>query len=73
MIVATIYIPGVIVFGDLLSVLYKSPFQLIIAPRPAPGHIVASFLKQIAILGRKLEATNAAPMDGDHIFWNGMS
>ena len=39
--------------------------------RPTLEHMVTSFPKRIAILGRKLEATNAAPMDADHIFGRG--
>ena len=40
--------------SDLFSRKYYSP-------RPTPGHMVTSFSKRFALLGRKLEAANAAP------------
>jgi hypothetical protein len=32
------------------------------------SRMVTSFPKRLALLGRKIEATNAAPMDADHVF-----
>jgi hypothetical protein len=48
--VVTFHNPGVIVSGHLLSVRDESPFQLIIAPRPALGLVFTSFPKRATTL-----------------------
>jgi hypothetical protein len=60
------------VSGHLLSVRDESPPQLIIAPRPTPRHIIASFLKRIALLGRKIDAADTTLLDAEHVFGKGI-